>query len=118
MTQLPSLWAEPIDRFDQWLLAADKSPRTRELRRFQLVRAAHAFPDGPDLVTLLGLVEWLAAQPWAAETRRSQRACLRTFFHWTHAHGFTRTDPADGPSIQRAQPRPVQCRMPFGRRPR
>lgn len=104
---VPGSWILSIDAFDNWLAVADKSPRTRELRRHQLGRLARAFPNGPDTVTHEALVAWLASMTWEAETRRSARSCLREFFHWATTRGYVESDPADAlPTIKRAQPQP------------
>lgn len=98
---------DPLECFDHWLAAGDKSPRTRELRRYQLGRLARAFPEGPGAVTFLGLVDWLAARNWNAETRRSTRACLRAFFAWAALNGVVLVDPAaDLPTVHHGQPQP------------
>lgn len=107
---IPESWAVALEGFDHWLAAADKSPQTRELRRYQLGRVARAFPEGPGAVTFLGLVDWLASRNWDSETRRSTRACLRSFYAWAVMRGVVSVDPAaDLPPVHRGlpQPRPV-----------
>ena len=116
---IPESWIEAIDGFDYWLAAADKSPRTRELRRYQLGRVARAFPAGPDKVTLDGLLKYLARQNWDAETRRGTRACLRSFYAWATIHGIVEQDPAKNlPTVKRGQvrPRPVPDEVWLGDR--
>lgn len=104
---VPDAWLEPLAGFDHWLAAADKSPRTRELRQYQLGRVARAFPDGPASISLVLLVDWLSEQQWSSETRRGTRACLRSFFEWAALHGVVDEDPAKGlPTVHRGQPRP------------
>ena len=96
-----------MEGFDHWLAAADRSPRTRELRRYQLGRLARAFPEGPGVVTFLGLVDWLASRNWDSETRRSTRSCLCAFFEWASLNGVVPANPAaDLPRVQRGQPQP------------
>lgn len=107
---IPETWIKAINGFDYWLAAADKSPRTRELRRYQLGRVARAFPAGPDKVTLDDLLKYLARQSWEAETRRGTRACLRSFYAWAAIHNIVDEDLAKAlPVVQRGQvrPRPV-----------
>lgn len=104
---IPGPWVEPMAGFDRWLLVADKSPKTRELRRYQLGRVARAFPAGPASVTQDDLVDWLASQVWEAETRRGARAGLRTFFDWATRRGIVAENPAaELPPVHRAHPRP------------
>lgn len=104
---VPEPWVASLAGFDHWLTAADKSPRTRELRQYQLGRLARAFPDGPASVTSAGIVDWLASHQWAAETRRGTNACLRAFFEWATRHGVVSSDPTDGlPVVRRGQPKP------------
>ncbi|WP_265521305.1 tyrosine-type recombinase/integrase [Oerskovia flava] len=69
---------------------------------------AHAHRDPFD-VTFLDLVGWLAEHHgWAAETRRSARSALRSFYRWAHERGHIVDDPA------RPLP-PVASRAPMPR---
>jgi integrase len=40
------------------------------------------------------LVEWIGGQAWAAETKRSYRAALRSFYAWAHITGRITANPA------------------------
>lgn len=99
----------PLTTWQTWLQAANLSPQTIRLRAYQMSRFARSHPD------LLGvgvdsLVEWLGRPQWSTDTKRSQRAALRSFYGWAHATGLIETDPSRLlPKIQPAkhQPRPA-----------
>lgn len=86
-TQLPDDWLTAIEQFITWQRAGQATPATLKQRRYQLTRFAQAHAElGPHGVTLDDLTEWLDPQRsgWAPESRKSQRAALRTFFNWLH----------------------------------
>lgn len=103
-------WAGAIRAFMEWLSAADRSPQTREHRRYQLVALSRAFPEGPTSVTSGALTQWLGSHGWSTETMRNQRSAARSFFSWATAAGILPSDPSVVlPTIRRAShlPRPV-----------
>lgn len=96
------------------MIAAGRPRSTVKLRMYQLGRYAdeHAH-QSPWAQTQDTIVEWLAAQQWAVETRRSYRSALRGFYGWAHAAGLIDQDPARllppiRPPQRRARPTPEQ----------
>lgn len=87
-------WSAAIAEWQTWMRAAGRPETTRGLRVYQLRRFADAHPEGPWSVTTDGILRWLAQEGWAAETRRSFRAALRTFYGWAHASGRLDHNPA------------------------
>ena len=91
--------------------AAHRPHTTIKLRGYQLRRFARQHPDrGPWELKLDDLVDWLGAHDWAAETRRSYRASLRTFYAWAVLAGHLDRSPAALlPAIRppRSRPRPA-----------
>lgn len=81
----PAAWASIIDDYLVTLIAAGQSRQSVELRRNQLTMFAREIGGSPAEVSGEKLVEWLGRRTgWAAETRRSQRAALRSFFLWAY----------------------------------
>lgn len=79
-------WHTAIEGWQLWLRASGRPSTTITLRRYQLRRFAADVRTGPWTVTFEDLVGWLAAYShWSAETRRSHRAALRSFYAWGHA---------------------------------
>lgn len=101
-------WAGAVDSYELALRAAGRSPATVRLRRYQLSRIATAMaPLGPWEVTSAALVEWLGAQDWSAESRRSWRSTVRGFYGWAHGLGLVNPDPSLGvPAVKPAEPCP------------
>lgn len=107
MPVFPKHWTAAIEGFRDHLRAAYRSEQTLVTRLHQLDRLARAFPQGPQSVSETGLESWLAKQQWAAETRRSMRTCLRTFFRWAKKRGYCSEDPARNlPTVKRPSPCP------------
>ena len=75
------------------MVAAGRPTTTVNLRVYQVTRLAEDEPRGPWTLTTDDLVDWLAGQPWAIETRKSYRAALVSFYRWAVASGRTATDP-------------------------
>ena len=100
-----------IDLYTDNMIAAGLSLRTISLRRDQLRRLAGAkLHRSPWRLTTVELVAWQARQNWAAETRRSWRATLRSFYAWGVKAGHTKTNPAAAlPAIRagHTEPRPT-----------
>lgn len=72
-----------LDRYGSWLRAQGTAAGTVRLRLHYLSRLAD-FHDGRDLLalTLDDLVDFMCANSWAPETRKSARAALRGFYQW------------------------------------
>lgn len=105
-------WLTDITAWTTYLTAAGHSPRTVALRRRQLMRLGrdHAGRD-PWALTAEELVTWLGGHDWSADTRRSHRAALRSFYAWGRATGRTAASPAEAlPSApaRPGRPRPLE----------
>lgn len=75
-------------------------------------RVARAFPlVDPFTVTFRDLVGWLAScDTWNAETRRSARSALRSFYRWAFEAGHVPVDPTvklPAPPSKAPMPRPA-----------
>lgn len=91
----PAGWPELLELWDDWQRAARRPATTRTLRRWQLRRLARDHPH-PAGVTTTELARWLGRQPWSAETMRSYRQTLRSFYRWATGVGVLAVDPAAG----------------------
>ena len=92
------------------LVAAGRSKGTIGVRLSHLRRCLDAIGKPVAEVSRRDLVEWLAAEQWAASTRRSVRASLRSFFEWyASEHGQGESIAAKLPTVAspRAVPRPA-----------
>ena len=88
-------WAAAIDDWLAWLRSGALRPATLELRTSQLRRFGLAHRDrGPFDVSTGDVAAWIGARGWQAETIRSHRAALRSFYGWAHDSGITATNPA------------------------
>ncbi|MCM3577457.1 tyrosine-type recombinase/integrase [Micrococcus luteus] len=101
-------WDEALNHWTAWLRAADRASGTIKLRQSQVRRlAADVAPLGPWDVTADDLVAWLGRPGWSADTRRSHRAAVRTFYGWATSTGRLTVDPAAAlPSVKARPGRP------------
>lgn len=78
-----------------WLRAGNVSPGTIRLRRHYLLSLQLSHP-GQSLLDLDAddLTGFLSPPAWAAETRKSARGSLRSFYGWAHGEGFLAHNPA------------------------
>jgi integrase len=91
---VPSSWVTPLEQWGEWMRAADRPSTTRYLRDYQVRRFAVEHGGQPWAVTTDQLIAWIAGQDWAAETKRSYRAALRSFYAWAHITGRILANPA------------------------
>ncbi|AKI28631.1 putative integrase [Gordonia phage GMA5] len=90
-----SIWSAAIAAFISHLAAGGRSVGTRQLRRYHLSRFAEVVdPLGPLDVDVVDLEAWLGRDDWTANTRRSARSSLVTFFSWIAANGWRADNPA------------------------
>jgi site-specific recombinase XerC len=92
-----------------WLRAGNRSAGTVELRRGHLARLAEQCAD-PWRVTSQQLAGWLSNPDWKAETKRSLRSTLRSFYGWGVKTGRIALSPAvdlEAVMLPRSLPRPA-----------
>ena len=72
---------------------AGRSPKTIELRVYQLTRFSE---DHPELLSCSAedIVRWLADRDWSASTRHSWRSALVVFYRWAVITGRLAASPA------------------------
>lgn len=102
---------EDIGAWLRWLLATGTPETTRALRRYYLGQLSMAHPRR-DLRALTAdeLADWLASHSWAANTRKSARSALRSFYGWLLTTGRISASPAHllpPVRIPRARPKPT-----------
>jgi integrase len=85
-------WIEAVASWERWLRAAGRSPSTIWLRTYHVLRAAESLPP-PWSVKLADLVTVIDHVGWSAETRKSARSSLRTFYSWALDDGRIEIDP-------------------------
>lgn len=99
-----------IEDYLRTLRAENMAPRSIKLHRYYLERLAMTGGGGRSRMlnelTERDLVAWLANPDWSAETRKSARSIVRSFYAWAHRRGLVDDNPA-------AYLRPV--RVPSGR---
>lgn len=106
-----TLWDQVTAEWERWMRAAHRPDTTIKLRTYQLRRFADCHRDrDPWSLTLGDLADWLGTHEWKAETMRSYRACLRSFYAWGVLVGHVEDSPAKLlPAIHppRSLPRPT-----------
>lgn len=96
--------------YTDWLVAGGASPTTVRLRRYYVRRLSERVQSGPWSVSTAHLVEFLAVPEWSAETRKSARSSVRTFYRWAVESGRIASDPAytlPPVRVPQGQPRPT-----------
>ena len=88
------MWSVVLDAYLVHLRAAGRADTTMRLRRMHLERAFSCLPCDPLEVTLDALTDYMAANEWAPETRKSVRASLRGFYAWAEETERIPVDPA------------------------
>lgn len=102
---IPAPWRRHITDWLTWLAAAARPATTIKLRRAQMARLARAYPDRcPWSITLEELTAWVGGQGWDADTLRSHRSAMRSFWAWGSATGRTTQNPAAGLPSVKAKP--------------
>jgi integrase len=88
-------WSEHIEGWLSWLKASGRPPLTIALRKTQIRRLAHHFPDvDPWELKADDLAGFMGVHGWKPETLKSYRACMRQFWIWAVTSGRTETNPA------------------------
>ncbi|EPD33816.1 hypothetical protein HMPREF9306_00230 [Propionimicrobium lymphophilum ACS-093-V-SCH5] len=104
---VPSGWAGPIKSWVESLAIAGRSKATIYTRQDHVQRMARGLSVEPNKVSRSQLIEWLAAQNWSRETRRSAQQSIRQFWAWAASNGVVSASPAVGlPHVKAANPMP------------
>lgn len=104
-----SAWMQVIDSFIRTEAAAGAPATTQRARRDHLMHLARRVGVEPVEVTGDMLLEYVAAQTWANETRRGRRSTFRKFWGWGLNAGVLTVPAADALPVVRAgvaSPRP------------
>jgi integrase len=102
-------WEPAASGFARHLAASNASTGTVRLRLYWLGRLALLAPR-PWIVTTDDLTTFLARPSWSAETRKSARATVTTFYAWAASAGHIGQDPAarlPRITVPRGRPRPA-----------
>ncbi|WP_019969328.1 tyrosine-type recombinase/integrase [Mycobacterium sp. 141] len=92
---VPTAWQGPIGAYLAQQRAAGRPRQTIATRKYHLARFARAMRCAPAEVSGDRVVAWFERQhQWAAETRRSYRTTLRSFFAWALEEGVVELNPA------------------------
>lgn len=86
-------WTQAVADFCAHLAAGGRSPQTRELRRYHLLRLADHVGGRPATTTVADIEAWLANPGWSQNTRRSARSSAVSFFRWCQRAGLRADDP-------------------------
>jgi integrase len=88
-------WTEAIESFLGHERAGGHRTSTNNARRQHLQHLARRVTVGPWQVTADLLLDYLAAQEWATETRRGRRTTFMRFYDYGLFRGFVRVNPAE-----------------------
>jgi integrase/recombinase XerC len=106
---VPKHWGAAINEWVHWLRAGALRRATIDLRYAQIARFGRAHRDiQPWAITASQVTTWVGAQQWSAETIRSHRAALRSFFGWAHMSGYVTADPSR--MLRRVKPAEINPR--------
>lgn len=106
-----SSWAIAIDAYLDDFAKRGVSPRSVEIRRYQLKRISREVGKRVDLVTERDLLDVFERNAWKTDTKRSIRSAMTTFFPWCVKTGRISLNPAmELPRFESspANPKPVQ----------
>lgn len=92
---LDSEWTAAIEGFLAHDRAGGKRSTTNGARRQHLQHLARRVTVGPWSVTFDALMDYLADQDWAPETRRGRRTTFVRFYEWGLYRGYVQINPAD-----------------------
>lgn len=87
-------WSEAIESFLAHERAGGKRSTTNNARRQHLQHLARRVTVGPWRVTSDILLDYLATQDWATETRRGRRITFIRFYEWGVYRGLVAVNPA------------------------
>ncbi|QYF98923.1 site-specific integrase [Microbacterium sp. PAMC21962] len=92
---LTAEWRKAIEGYLAHERAGGKRTSTSAARRQHLEHLARRVNVGPWQVTTDILLDFLAAQEWASETRRGRRTTFGRFYAWGMFRGFVHVNPVD-----------------------
>ncbi len=92
---LTAEWRKAIEGYLAHERAGGKRTSTSSARRQHLEHLARRVNVGPWQVTTDILLDFLAAQEWASETRRGRRTTFARFYRWGMFRGFVHVNPVD-----------------------
>lgn len=102
-------WNTALHQYATTQRAAGRSPGTVRLHAHYLSGLARTVAR-PWLATPVQLLEYVARDGWAPETRKSASGAVRAFYRWGHGMGYLEDNPADRlPSVKvpPGRPRPT-----------
>lgn len=103
-------WENLLPLYVTYLEGGRKSPRTRELRLYQINRLRREYGVQPGEITKQNLVDMLAKPEWKAATAATARASYASFFGWALEFEHLPANPAARlPSVKVAasEPKPA-----------
>ncbi len=92
---LTTEWQTAIEGFLAHERAGGKRSNTTRARREHLSHLARRVTVGPWAVNADILLDYLAAQEWAVETRRGRRTTFQRFYEWGLYRGHVMVSPVD-----------------------
>ncbi|KAA9104998.1 tyrosine-type recombinase/integrase [Microbacterium rhizomatis] len=101
-------WSEAIEGFLAHERAGGKRTDTNRARREHLQHLARRVNVGPWGVSADLLLDYLAAQEWAVETRRGRRTSLARFYDWGAYRGLVTVNPVE--SVPKVKMREAHAR--------
>lgn len=90
---IPKAWVQPLAEFQAYMIQSDLSPRTWELRAYQMGRFAKASSGAPAGVTTKDIVNDLGNRDWSPATRQVARGALVAFYRWATKYNLVDSDP-------------------------
>ena len=109
MDALDNTWTAAVNDYSTALRAAGRSPGTIRLHRHYL-HHLERYARRPYSATTRDLTRALAVAHWSAETRKSARGVVSSFYRWAYASGYVAADPScsvPGVSVPPGAPRPA-----------
>lgn len=87
--------SHPLGDYMSWVKASGAAPETLRLRRYYLQRLADVYAPIPlTELTPLQLTDYLAYDRWSAETRKSARSAVRSYYRWALDMEIISRDPS------------------------
>lgn len=107
-------WDQPIADYLAWQRAAGRSKEVLRTRFRYLTGLARAARVGPWQVTTGQMIDFLARDGWAPETRKSARGAIRSFYLWALETDRILIDPSrklPAVRVPAGKPRPAPERI-------